>query len=691
MIKKVNSQRKKKLILNKIVKLFLLLYLFSNVLNAQTSKWRVVWEANPDSENVDYYTVYKGINESFSLMDSVGRVGHDTTEFIDSVGINLGQMYYYRITATNDTGVSSLPSDAANAAIPKILLNDSLSFKSDTDSIFLKENVVLDEDHDMYEDSLTWFMDNLERMYFQKGELTVEIFPYYNAEFVTTPNWQGSESIIFKVMDPDSFFDQKTVNFYRDFSDTVNHNPVIDPILNTFVFLDSLFIDTLRAYDQDGDPLYFDISGEPVWLTRNDSIIQGIPDTSSYIGINIIKIYVNDGRNGWDSTSFELRVVDPNNNNPPFFLVPLPDDTISIYINNYLEYQVIATDPDGDILSYSFSVNPTWLSINNTGLIQGTPSDIADIRTFTVTVVVDDGNTGIDSVSFNITVIDADAVIEAISDTTIYINQYFEYQVMASDPGGDILSYSFSANPTWLSINSNSGLIQGTPTDTLGTMRVSVVVKDTYTGIDSVSFNLIVLDDDTTTFGFVSTPDTVAILNELYSYKVTAYNQKGDSLYFLPGLDNPSFLNYNVLPDTSPSSDTLLVFATFNEKNLGEHDITIYVSDGTTIADSQKFTLSVRLFFSESIGDAEYKVYPNPWVESELIYRRIFFKNFSENSQLLIFNLIGEPVLNTKIDNQVFMWDVKNNSGLEVSSGLYFYYIKTDGKIVDKGKIVIVR
>jgi len=101
--------------------------------------------------------------------------------------------------------------------------------------------------------------------------------------------------------------------------------------------------------------------------------------------------------------------------------------------------------------------------------------------------------------------------------------------------------------------------------------------------------------------------------------------------------------------------------------------------------------LSVRLFLSESIGDAEYKVYPNPWVESELIYRRIFFQNFPEQSQLLIYNLLGEPVLNTKIDNQLFMWDVKNNSGLEVSSGLYFYYVKSDGEIVDKGKIVIVR
>ena len=128
MTKKANSQRKTELKLNKILYVLVLIIILTNVLNAQTTKWRVIWEANPDSENVDYYTIYKGTNESFNSMDSVARINHPNTEFIDSLGLNLGQMYYYRVVAVNDTGVSSNPSDAANAAIPKILLSDSLKF-----------------------------------------------------------------------------------------------------------------------------------------------------------------------------------------------------------------------------------------------------------------------------------------------------------------------------------------------------------------------------------------------------------------------------------------------------------------------------------------------------------------------------------------------------------------------------------
>jgi len=136
-----------------------------------------------------------------------------------------------------------------------------------------------------------------------------------------------------------------------------------------------------------------------------------------------------------------------------------------------------------------------------------------------------------------------------------------------------------------------------------------------------------------------------------------------------------------------------LVFASFNEKDLGNHNVTIYVTDGVSQTDTQKFVLSVRLFLTKGVvtDSASYNVYPNPWVERELLYKRVFFENFPENSELLIFNLVGEPVVKTEIDNQLFMWDVKNNSGLDVQSGLYFYYVREGSKILLSGKIVIIR
>ena len=61
--------------------------------------------------------------------------------------------------------------------------------------------------------------------------------------------------------------------------------------------------------------------------------------------------------------------------------------------------QINANDPDGDSLTYSATGLPTGLTINSSsGLIAGSLSTAGN---YNVTVNVDDGNGGSDSVSFN--------------------------------------------------------------------------------------------------------------------------------------------------------------------------------------------------------------------------------------------------------------------------------------------------
>jgi len=54
--------------------------------------------------------------------------------------------------------------------------------------------------------------------------------------------------------------------------------------------------------------------------------------------------------------------------------------------------------------------------------------------------------------------------------------------------------------------------------------------------------------------------------------------------------------------------------------------------------------------------------------------------------------LLGEPVFKTTNVNPVYRWNVKNNAGRDVQSGLYLYVIR-DGKNkkVKSGKLIIVR
>jgi hypothetical protein len=78
-------------------------------------------------------------------------------------------------------------------------------------------------------------------------------------------------------------------------------------------------------------------------------------------------------------------------------------DTVAIPDSLY-EYQVIAEDRDADTLTYRLITELGSLSIDSTsGLIQGTP-DVSEIGDHEITIEVDDGNGGLATQSYTLTV-----------------------------------------------------------------------------------------------------------------------------------------------------------------------------------------------------------------------------------------------------------------------------------------------
>ena len=76
-------------------------------------------------------------------------------------------------------------------------------------------------------------------------------------------------------------------------------------------------------------------------------------------------------------------------------------------------------------------------------------------------------------------------VITNINITSIFINQIFQYQIEAQDKDKDILTYTLDHAPPWLSINSSTGLLSGTPQENdIGTSDFNLNVSD---GKSSVS------------------------------------------------------------------------------------------------------------------------------------------------------------------------------------------------------------
>jgi len=151
-------------------------------------------------------------------------------------------------------------------------------------------------------------------------------------------------------------------------------------------------------------------------------------------------------------------------------------------------YNVDATDPDvGDTLAYTLDIKPTNMSISSTtGLINWIP---AVPGTFNVVVKVSDGDLDITQ-SFKITVIEEEEpsptptptinhapiitsspIIKAVKGVA------YLYDVDATDPDGDALTYSLTTKPSGMGINFANGVIDWIPTAE-GAFAVEVKVSD---------------------------------------------------------------------------------------------------------------------------------------------------------------------------------------------------------------------
>ncbi|MCK5077011.1 MAG: T9SS type A sorting domain-containing protein, partial [Calditrichia bacterium] len=84
-------------------------------------------------------------------------------------------------------------------------------------------------------------------------------------------------------------------------------------------------------------------------------------------------------------------------------------------------------------------------------------------------------------------------------------------------------------------------------------------------------------------------------------------------------------------------------------------------------------------------------VFPNPYYafNSESTSRfdaHVTFNNLPEKATIRIFNLIGEQVkkFDKESSSQFLKWDLKNESGLPVGSGIFIVHIKMPDQNVEK-------
>ncbi len=309
---------------------------------------------------------------------------------------------------------------------------------------------------------------------------------------------------------------------------------------------------------------------------------------SSATGSYEFVVGVSDQAGDRDEQSF---FVDTDGNTAPVLEDPFTD---SVAAGQQFVRQIIATDADGDPLTYRLDSAPpagTGFTFDEpTGFIVWSTSvaNVNDPSTpYSFTVTVDDGRGGTDQQTYSLHVVSQEVnqppAITSNGRTLAALNYRYAYAATATDPENDTLFWSLVSGPRGMEIDQFSGLLTWVPDKhQLTTHTVTLQVADAYGGTDTQTF-------DVSAFGvnlppqIESLPITQAWVGEEYVYDVSAYDPEGDSLTFelvgsLAGL---------------AAFDEQTGRITWTPPFVGLAFVEIVVSDGNGGSDSQIFDLVV--------------------------------------------------------------------------------------------------
>jgi len=269
-------------------------------------------------------------------------------------------------------------------------------------------------------------------------------------------------------------------------------------------------------------------------------------------------------------------------NNPPEIISSSSQEPV--YVGMEFNYDVDAVDVDGDSLEYGLEQSSFAIQIDSvTGEISWQPSS-ADVGIVTVEVFVRDGQGGVATQIFTVLVkSNQPPVIESTApDAPIPSGSLFTYQVIASDPESQPLSFSLTEAPSGMSINPVSGLVNWQPTtDQIGNNAIVITVTDEFGLNDTQSFQLAIVSLNEPP-QIISTPLVTANVGVTYSYQIEAIDSEGDELTYLL-IDGPNGLTIN--PQTG--------LLNWLPDSIGAQNISISVTDSAGLTDSQAWVITV--------------------------------------------------------------------------------------------------
>jgi RHS repeat-associated protein/uncharacterized repeat protein (TIGR01451 family) len=399
-----------------------------------------------------------------------------------------------------------------------------------------------------------------------------------NLSYTPTPNYHGSDSFTFRAHDGEADSNIATVSITVR---AVNDAPVADAKQANVDQGGSVAV-TLSGSDIDGDSLSWRITQQPAHgsLSGTAPALVYTPQ-ATFSGSDQFHYVANDATADSAPASVTITVTAVNRA-PAITSTALLSARAAVAYN----YDVEASDPDGDTLTYSLLNPPAGMSINaGTGLVSWTPT-AQQVGSHSIAVRADDGRGGIAAQDFTLAVSAANAppVIDSTAVTTAGIGQPYQYDADASDADGDTLTYALATSPSGMVIDLQTGLITWTPAaGQNGPQAVLIRVSDGRGGEVEQSFSIAVSAANRAP-EITSTATLQATRGELYRYDAQATDPDQD------------VLAYNL--DTAPTGMQIdagsgRIEWTPGNDQVGTHAVSLRVSDGRGGEDVQEFTITV--------------------------------------------------------------------------------------------------
>ena len=371
----------------------------------------------------------------------------------------------------------------------------------------------------------------------------------------------------------------------------IDNNPIIIPIPDQTAFVNVLYtydVNTTVSNDENvtfyDDTVLFEIDNQTGFISfMPDAADEGI----YYINISVVS---NCGILN-DIETFKL-TVEPQNNPPVLDYIP----DFSIYQNQTLTYDVNATDPDNDELT--FGDNTTMFDIDpDTGFIYFAPIQ-NDVGNTSVLIWVMDEHGLIDWQVVIFEVIDTNdpPLLWPIGAQTAEINETFMLKVNATDidvkPEWNNLT--FYDNATFFDINISTGWIIFDALDEHnGTYWINIsVTDDTYWDWEVISFTVTDINHPPNITSWYPYNYTIEMDEGEYQYfNITKYDQDGT----IPSTQ--WYLDHVLLPEET--NDEYIYYAGY--WSAGTHNVTVIITDGI-LNDLHNWTVIVHDVPEPDIG-----------------------------------------------------------------------------------------